>query len=509
MNSGAAIFCVAETASGKIRGLINTGIRQFKGVPYGASTGGANRFRAPQKREPWAGIRECLAYGPVSPQVPTAVSNLYGQLIHFDLAGAAGGMSEDCLHLNVWTPALRDGGKRPVMVSFHGGGFAISSGNDSIYDGTALSRLGDVVVVTVTHRLSSFGFLDLADLGPEFRSAGVAGIMDLVLALEWVRDNIENFGGDPGRVMIFGQSGGGWKTSALLATPAAKGLFHLAAVQSGSLLRLQTREEASPLVDAFLAELGLNRTVSRSVLRDLPWQSLLTAQAKVGSGLFAPVLDGGYLPHHPFDPRAPEESANIPLIVSTTLDDASFLFDNFALDDEGLRKLLKSRHGDCANTILQLYRRKYPRKPAFLLQAQIATDSGFRRFAYVQADRKAEQGRAPVYMYRWDWATPAFEGRFGAAHATDAVASLHNVREAIVGAGAQPGKMLCDQLAAAWIAFARSGDPNNSLVPRWPAYTQNERSTMIFDSEVRAERDPDPELRKFWSEMPQATSIFG
>ncbi len=509
-SGGDTIFCVAETASGRIQGLVNGGVRQFKAVPYGASTGGRNRYLPPQKPVSWRGLRECFGYGQVSPQVPTKLDSIYGQLIHFDLAVAQGGMGEDCLHLNIWTPGLRDGVKRPVMVSFHGGGFAIGSGNAAMYDGAQLARLGNVVVVTATHRLASFGFLDLGDIGApgEFGLAGAAGIMDLVLALEWVRDNIANFGGDPNCVMIFGQSGGGMKTSAILATPAAKGLFHRAAVQSGSALRFQTREEAGQMSSTLVAELGLTkRNVAK--IQEMSWQSLLAAQTKIGALGFGPVLDGKYLPHHPFDPRAPEESADVPLIVSTTLDDASLFFDNFDLDEYGLMQLLNARYGAVAEPMLRLYRSKWPDKSPFLLHAQIATDSGFRRCAYAQAERKAAQARAPVYLYQWDWATPAFEGRFGAVHATDVSASFGNVRDAIVGAGIGIGRGLCNALMSSWIAFAHSGDPNNDHIPRWPAFGPVDRAAMIFDDPIRVVHDHHCDIRAFWNDMPPVSSVFG
>ncbi|HEY2070796.1 MAG TPA: carboxylesterase family protein [Rhizomicrobium sp.] len=500
------MFCTAETAAGRVQGLVNAGICQFKGVPYGASTGGANRFRPPVKPAPWTGIRECFGHGPVSPQLPTDSGNLYGQLIYFDISTAEGGIGEDCLHLNIWTPGLDAGAKRPVIVSIHGGGFAISSGNAAVYDGQQLAKRGDAVVVTVTHRLASFGYLDLSEHGEA--ASGAAGIMDLVAALEWVRDNIANFGGDPDCVTIMGQSGGGWKTNILLATPSARGLFHRAVVQSGSALRVQTHEEAAPATQALLAALDIAPRDAVRALRDLPWQKLLAAQARVGAHAFSPVLDGTFLTHHPCDPTAPDESRDVPLMVSTTTDDASLFFANFDLDDAGLAMTLKALYGDASERLLTLYRRHYPRVSSYLLQARIITDAGFRRLAYTQAERKAAQGAAPVYLYQWDLPCPGFDARFGAAHAMDVSAMFHNVRDPILGAGSPEGRLLADQLSDALLAFARTGNPNHAGLPHWPVFSSRDRAAMFFAAETHVENDPARELREFWTAMP-AASVFG
>jgi para-nitrobenzyl esterase len=446
----------------------------------------------------------------VSPQILTPLTNPYGRLIQFDLAAAQGGMGEDCLRLNIWTPGLRDGARRPVMFCIHGGGFAISSGNASLYDGAELARTSDVVMVSVTHRLGAFGFMNLVDVGAseEFASAGVAGMLDLAAALEWVRDNIENFGGDPRCVMAFGQSGGGWKTSILLAMPGARGLFHRAAVQSGSLLRVQTRDEAAPHARELVQTLGLtDKTIAR--ITELPWQSILAAQARVGAHRFTPVLDAIHLPRHSCDPAAPQESADVPLIVSSTLDDASLFFDNFTLDEAGLKRWLEASRGERADEIHRCYRARRPNKTPFLLQAQIVTDSGFRRFAHAHAERKAAQQRAAVYCYRWDWASPALDGLYGAAHASDVAASLGNYREALLGGGVGTAVELGRALSAAWVAFARHGDPNNPQTPRWPAYGPPTRSTLIFDDELRIESDPDADLRVLWETFPAPAGVFG
>src|SRR5262245_7598608 len=357
------LFYVVETTSGKVQGMASAGIKEFKGIPYGAPTGGKNRFMPPRKPAPWTGVRECTAHGQVCPQTPANLRSEYGMMIMWDQQ--VGGMGEDCLVLNVWTPAVGDNAKRPVLVSFHGGGFTTGSGNAPGFDGAQLALFGDVVVVTVNHRLASFGYTHLADLGvpPEFANAGVAGIMDLVASLQWVHDNIENFGGDPGRVMIFGQSGGGAKTTTILATPSAKGLFHRAAVQSGSSLRMRTREDATKSAEQLLAKLNIPKTRIADIQK-VSWQELLEAQTGI---TFSPVVDGTVLPHHPFDPVAPPESADIPVIISTTLEDAALGLTNFTLDEAGLEAFLTQRFNSNADEILATYRRRYPQKSPFLI----------------------------------------------------------------------------------------------------------------------------------------------
>jgi para-nitrobenzyl esterase len=341
-------FCSAETASGRIQGLISSGVRQFKGVPYGASTAGANRFQRPKPATPWTGVRDSFGYAAVSPQVPYDVGHDYARLIQFDLNVALGGMGEDCLHLNIWTPGLGRQDKRAVLFCIHGGGFAICSGNHPIYDGTKLAQCGDVVVVTVTHRLSSFGYLNLKDLDPSgpWADASAAGMLDLVAALIWVRDNIENFGGDPGCVTIFGQSGGGWKVSTLLAMPAARGLFHRAAIQSGSLVSHMPREAAAQVSRAFMGHLGLTpATLDR--IQELPWTQILEAQTAIGAQAFAPIVEGAHIPAQPSDPQVASLSEHVPLIISTTLDDAGLFFDRFAMTEQELTDTLAPRRPCC------------------------------------------------------------------------------------------------------------------------------------------------------------------
>lgn len=505
-SASSQIFYVAETTSGKVQGIATAGIKEFKGIPYGAPTGGKNRFMPPQKPAPWTGVRECFSHGQCCPQTPSNLRSEYGMMIQWDQQ--SGGMGEDCLVLNVWTPGVKDGAKRAVLVSFHGGGYTTGSGNAPGFDGAQLALFGDVVVVTVNHRLASYGYTHLADLGapPEFAYAGVTGIMDLVAALQWVHDNIENFGGDPGKVMIFGQSGGGAKTSTVLATPSAKGLFHRAAVQSGSSLRLATRETATKAAEALLAKLGISKA-NIPDLQKVSWQQLLEAQTGIAG--FSPVMDGNILPHHPFDPVAPPESADVPVIISSTLEDAALGLTNFNLDEAGLKAILNQRYPGKGDDILALYRQRYPQKSPFLIQAQAFTDAGFRRSAITQAERKAAVGKAPAYMYLWNWVSPGHGGKFGAVHGTDVSASFHNIRDNIVGVGSAEAKVMCDRLASAWVAFAKTGDPNNPQIPRWPAYDASARATMVFDTDTRVENDPRGEIRKFWEQLPPAPSVRG
>jgi para-nitrobenzyl esterase len=502
-------FCEVETDGGRIQGLISSGIRQFKGVPYGASTAGVNRFQAPKPVKPWMGVRNCLGYAAVSPQVPYDVGHDYARLIQFDLNVAFGGMGEDCLHLNIWTPGTGRQEKRAVLVCIHGGGFAICSGNHPMYDGTKLAQSGDVVVVTVTHRLSSFGHLNLQDLGSPgpWSDAGAAGMLDLVAALAWVRDNIENFGGDPGCVTIFGQSGGGWKVSTLLAMPAARGLFHRAMIQSGSLVAHMPREVAAQVSQAFIAQLGLTAaTLAR--IQDLPWTQLLAAQTAVGAHAFVPSIDGKHIPTHP-ETQAASLSAHVPLIISTTLDDAGLFFDRFAMTEQELTDTLSASYGAKAGSMEKTYREHFPIKSPYLLHAQMITDAGFRRFAHAQAEARALPQHAPVYTYLWEWTCPAFDGKFGATHAMDVAASMDNERDAILGSGSSDARRMCGTLASALLAFAKTGNPNNSQIPHWPRFDASQRSTMVFDRDIRVERDPHGTLRKLWLDMPPAASVLG
>jgi para-nitrobenzyl esterase len=321
---------VVDTASGKIRGAAVGGIKAFKGIPYGASTAGTNRFMPPHKPAPWGGVREAVDWAGHAPQA--FFGRRRPEVSHLAPPPDTVPVSEDCLTLNLWTPGL-DAGKRPVMVWFHGGAFSYGSANTPRTAGANLARRGDVVVVTVNHRLNVFGFLDLSEIGgAEFVHSGNVGVLDLVAALEWVRENVARFGGDPGNVTIFGQSGGGGKVSALLAMPAAKGLFQRAIVMSGAGIRMAEHDRATKLAEAVLGEVGLKAN-QLDKLQAVPFERLIAAiepaqkkLAPVGFRLldrygFGPVVDGHDLPRHPFDPTAPDLSDDVPVMVGGTRDE--------------------------------------------------------------------------------------------------------------------------------------------------------------------------------------------
>ena len=497
-----SMFVTTDTTLGKVQGIEVYGIKRFLGIPYGASTAGKNRYMPPRKPAPWTGVREAFEFGQISPQAWADPRREYATAIDWDRQ--TGGMGEDCLVLNVWTPGLKDGGKRPVAVSFHGGGFATGSAAEPGYYGDPLARFGDVVVVTVNHRLASFGFLHVADLDapPEFSKAGNAGMLDLVASLEWVRDNIENFGGDPGRVFIFGQSGGGAKTSVTMAMPAAKNLFHRAGVQSGSAIRVATRENATKAAETLIAKLGISKGRIPD-LQKLSWKQILDAQNEVAGtgpgGSFAPVVDGSVLPHQPFDPVAPAVSENVPMIISTTLDDAALRLTNFDLDEKGLTAVVEKMLPGKADRILKMYRKAYPGVAPFLIQARIFTDRT-RGNSYKQAERKVALGKAPAYMYLWKWPAKAFNGQFGAIHGTDVALAFHSPHGELTGDGPE-ARRLSDQLGGAWVAFAKTGNPDNPALPHWPAYDTQSRATMVFDKDTRVENDPLHEFRLLWEEI--------
>lgn len=496
---------VARTQAGLVRGALEDGVRVFKGVPYGGSTAGAQRFKPPTPPTSWQGVRDALEFGPQCPQSgpPPGAYSVYRSWAR------ASASSEDCLVLNVSTPALRDGGRRPVMVWFHGGAFSVFNGSSPAYDGARLCNRGDVVVVTLNHRLNAFGYLYLGDLaGPEFAASGNAGQLDLVAALRWVRANIAEFGGDPDNVMIFGESGGGSKTCAIMAMPSARGLFHRAAVQSGPFLRGVPRERATQFTRRLLDRLSIPPDqVAR--LQDLPAERIVEAYAGdpgFGGLAFAPVVDGEALPRDPFHPDATPLSAQIPLMIGVNKDEMTLFSPDPALLtlswEELPARIAPFLTGGDATHILAEFRRLRPSASPRELYQAISSERFMGASTKILAERKAAQNAAPVYVYYFTWETPVDGGRWGAAHSLEIPFVFDTLGRSVSFVGEHPPQDLADRMSETWLSFARTGDPNNAAIPSWPRYDPIRRSTMVFDIAPRVVEDPNGEERVLLANLP-------
>lgn len=502
-STAAASEPVAETAVGKVKGTTQDGVHVFKGVPYGASTAGRNRFMPPQPTVPWKGVRDALEYGPSTPQSDPGVQRSSGAI-----GGLIGDLndrpeSEDCLVLNVWTRGLRDGGKRPVMFWIHGGGFTSGSGSSPGYDGTNLCKRGDVVVVGINHRLNALGFAYLGGAGgTEFANTGNVGMLDIVQALRWVRDNIESFGGDPNCVLIFGESGGGRKVNTLLAMPDAKGLFHRAVNQSGPSIKVVSQEDATKAAEALFTELQIAPKDVRK-LQEVPQDKLMAAYfaitrkhrlTHVTSG-FAPVVEGKVLPQHPFHPQASALMADVPLIVGTNRTEMALQLANdaaaFKLDEAGLQTRAKELLGDQAESVLAAYRKAEPSATPSELFFLMISDNRYCAPIMTIADRRAALGKAPVHCYYFTWETPVLGGRLKSPHALEIAFVFDNTeRSARFTGGGPRAAALADKMSDAWIAFARSGDPNTSKLPKWTPYTAAQRATLVLNDSSAIVNDP-------------------
>jgi len=493
---------VVPTESGKVRGYVHNGTFTFKGIPYAK----ADRFMAPGKPDSWTGVRSSMTYGPVCPMDPTTTVN---DEIEFPFHHDWGYTNENCLSLNVWTPEINSGKKRPVMVWFHGGGFTAGSSVElPAYDGENLTKKGDVVVVTVNHRLNILGFLDLSAYGDKYKNSPNAGLLDLVASLQWVKQNIAQFGGDPNNVTIFGQSGGGGKVTSLMNAPSAKGLFQKAIVQSGSYLTRFTESDVARKVSAaLLDELHLQPAQVDS-LQKMPYERLnaagKVAMRKVGESLkgdgqgfglsWGPIHDGQFLPYQPSEAAAMALSKDIPLLVgSTKTEFGPFNPANRETDMDKAKANLQKRFGDKTGAYMDAVKKAYPEttQPADYMNIDI----NFRAGAVRQANGKAVAGAAPVYLYLFTWNSPVNDGIYKSMHCMELPFVFDNISrcEEMTGGGRE-AQALADKMSRAWIAFARTGNPNHKGLPNWPQYTAENGATMLFDNVSQVKNHPDREV---------------
>jgi para-nitrobenzyl esterase len=516
---------IVKTTHGQLRGAHQEGLNIFKGVFYAGSPAGTNRFKAPPKLRAWTGVRDALAYGAQAMQNPDPA---------WPKEWKPAAASEECLFLNVWTPGLRDGKRRPVMFYSHGGGFATGNGGadpfpqNLSHDGASLAKSYDVVVVTQNHRLNLFGYLYLGEvLGEEYAASGAAGMLDIAAALAWVRENAEAFGGDPDNIMIWGESGGGAKTSTLVGLPAARGNFHKASIESGATLRLRTKEAANEATLMVLSRLGLDKSRARE-LSTMPAERLLAVQqpasgthpgadgppaAISGASMgFSPVVDGVYIPAHPFDPVAPPSALKIPILVGTNKDETIFMMRGrpalFSLDDVGLQKELEPSLGGKTARVLEVYRRSRPGASPTDLYVAITTARWMWNNAITLAERKVAQNGAPVYMYMFAFEseTPAARGvtyPSKAAHAMEMPFKFNHPER--VNSKREDRFKAVRNMSRAWASFARTSNPSHDEIPHWPAYTLDRRATMFLDAECRVVNDPYREERILWQEINAAS----
>jgi len=498
----AAAEPVVETRQGRVAGYVDGGIFVFKGIPYGEDTS-RSRFRPPVARAAWHGVHPAQQYGPAAPQ-----------------GSREEAMSEDCLVLNVWSPGLGDGQRRAVLVYIHGGGFSGGSGSSPLYDGAALCRRGDVVVVSLNHRLNVFGYLSLQKLGGgvtgPFAGSGNAGQLDLVLALEWVRDNIGRFGGDPGKVTLFGQSGGGAKIATLLAMPRARWLFHRAITMSGQQVTASGPNAAARRAQSLLDVLKLDASKLDQLVK-LPYEKILEAASAadplLGSGAlyFGPVLDEVVLPRHPFFPDAPSLSQDIPLLLGNARDETRTLIGRscpecFELRWDGLAQRiaqeLAGRTDIDAELVVRQYRRVYPKYTPSEVFFAATTAGRSWRGQLIEAELRA-RANAPTWVYQLDWCSPLDGGKWRAPHTLDIPLAFDNTRVPNALSGDGPAaRQMASLVSGAFIAFAKTGNPNLAGLPSWPEYRLEQRATLIFDLPPVIVNDPRAAERRLFASAP-------
>jgi para-nitrobenzyl esterase len=494
---------IVETKYGKLRGLTQDGVHIFKGVRYGASTAGANRFMPPRPVTPWSGVQDALAFGNSAPQLAESQSSLYQWYTHVETT------SEDCLSLNVFTPGLKDHKRRPVMVWLHGGSWVACAGSAPGFNGTNLARNGDVTVVTVNHRLNAFGYLHIGDKDERFADSGNAGLLDLVAALKWVRAHAAEFGGDPNNITIFGQSGGAAKVMALMGFPAARGLFHKVIVESCSGgMRITSEDEAAQQAAALAKHLDMTE-LSGSALQQVPTEKLVQALKGIEDP-FRPVIDGRNFKHNPFDPTAPDISAHIPMMVGNTATESTYYLardpKNFSVEmptvQHRLGRFLKL-DAPAVDKIIEAYKSAMPEaSPTDILIAS-TTDYLFRRNTMRVAELQAAPKKAPVHYYVFDRKTPVQNGELRSPHTSEVpfVFGTAEASAAMVGTSADIPKVT-KVVQSTWVAFARTGNPKNPTLPEWPAYSADKRMAMMLNAESRAESNPGGEARASLDSLP-------
>jgi para-nitrobenzyl esterase len=508
-------IAVTDTTCGKVRGYILRDIHYFLGIPYGADTSGTNRFMPPEKPQPWSDVFPAVWWGNSAPQ---NMENRYARRYQsFTDHWNYDDVSEDCLRINVFTPGYGDDRKRPVLVWLHGGGYTNGNGIEQDgYNGENLSRYGDIVFCSLNHRLGPLGFTNLAGVGGDkFAASGNVGMLDIVAALEWIRDNISNFGGDPGNVTIIGQSGGGAKVSTLTAMPSAKGLFHKAVVLSGASLQAGDKEYSEKLGEYVLNASGLKRS-ELDKLQQLPWKEYyaiateasekLTQEMPSGpSGMrrgFSPVVDGVYLPQHPYYPQAAPAAEDIPMLICSTFNEMSPSRDDASLENISMAEVaekIKERagfsagFGDKAEEVVAAYAKAFPDKRPIEIWSLISSN---RQRTVALADAKSTQN-APVYVAWFGWQPPLFDNRIRAFHCSDICFWFYNTDLMLThtGGGARPRK-LSEKMAGSLLQFMKTGDPNGGGLPQWPQYSSENGETMILDDVSEVKNDPDREARK-------------
>lgn len=506
-----------DTTSGKVRGLRAGGLSRFFGIPYGTDTS-QHRFQPARPAAARTGVRDCNALGPKTPQGPITLPGIMGKTdpsakaipVMMAVAGLTNAKipeSEDCLVLNVITPEASRARKRPVMVWLHGGAFAMGSGFDPMTDGSLLAQTGDVVYVSLNHRLNAMGFLYLGALHDDFADSGNAGMLDIVLALEWVRDNIEAFGGDPGNVTIFGQSGGGAKVSTLLGMHPAKGLFHKAIVMSGPIVTLVEKQDAAAITEQTLASLGVAKADVHK-LQAIPYRQVIQAASAVqllpspegglASRTLAPMVDGRSIPAHPFEPTATEISRDVAMMIGTAKDEATLFMagdpELGQMSEDNARERFRKALGDKGDAAFERYRAGYPKDDPSYWVSTMMTDRLFRSQSIVQADRKSAQKAAPVYMYRVDFEPRVIDRILRSPHGTE-VPLVFGTKVPVQFVGSGPEvDALSTQLMGAWLNFAKTGNPSQASL-EWPQYDAHRRLNMIFDAPSCVVTDPDPVAR--------------